>query len=78
MYSNVKSTDLPLELFSTLVFFWNVIVFLFYIPDGSRCYCTLYLTTRCFMKLLYKWVYIGVGFGKEKIELETRSDRDKD
>ena len=78
MYSNVKSTGLPLELFSTLVFFWNVIVFLFYIPDGSRRYCTLYLTARFFLKLLYKWVYIGVGFGEEKTELETRSDRDRD
>ena len=70
MYSNVKSTGLPLELFSTLVFFW--------IPDGSRRYCTLYLTARFLMKLLYKWVYIGVGFGEEKTELETRSDRDRD
>ena len=56
MYSNVKSTGLPLGLFSTLVYFWNVIVFPFYIPDGSRRYCTLYSTARFFMKLLYKWV----------------------
>ena len=42
MYGSVKSTGLPLGLFSTLIFFWNVVVFLFYIPDGSRSMYVIY------------------------------------
>ena len=52
MYSNVKSTGLPLGLFSTLMFSGNVTVLLQFVLQRSRCYCTLYLTARHFTEVL--------------------------
>ena len=51
MYSNVKSTGLPLGLFSTLMFSGNTLVyFVIFIPVDSRLFdCTCYFEHGSFV-----------------------------
>ena len=60
MYSNVKSTGLPLGLFSTLMFSGNSCLPVFIIPLNSRLFCNYRILLESPAAI---GVYIGVGFG---------------